>query len=251
LTKAFTALAAVILAASVGSEAHAADNKQCIAASDSGQDLRDKGRLVEARELFRTCAQSSCPQPVPKYCAQWLDEVTRKLPSIVVRAVDASGKDVVDANATIDDKPVVLDGHAIDVDPGKHRVHMTRAGLKPFDETLLIAEGEKARVIVGRLDMEGAPPPPAGKEPERTRVPALSWVGWGIGAAGILGFTVFGLKAKSDYDGFESTCAPGCGREDRDSVATSSTIADVSLVVGLVAAAAGTIIYFTHPNGPR
>lgn len=220
-------------------DARADEKAECMTAAAKGQELRDHGHLVEARTHFQACAQSTCPAPIPTYCGDWLADLGRKMPTVVIRAVDENGHDVNDAVALLDGQPVFLDGRAVEVDPGKHRVEIKRSGKKTFETEILAAQGEKDRVVVGKL---------ASEAPPGRRVPLPSWIGWGIGAAGLLSFTAFGIKARVDYDGFESSCGNRCAVSDRDSVATSVTIADVSLVIGLVAAGIGTAFYFLQPN---
>lgn len=222
--------------------AHAAD-KACMEAASKGQEVRDHGHFVEAKALFQRCAASTCPAPIPTYCATWLAELTPKVPSVVVRVVDESDRDVHDATATIDGVPIVLDGRSLEIDPGRHRLRIEKAGSKPFETELLTAEAEKDRVVVGKLAREAPEPSRA-----RSRVPLASWIGWGIGAAGLLSFGAFALKARSDFDDFQSTCGSHCANADRDSVSTSVTIADVSLVIGLVAAGVGTYFFLARPR---
>lgn len=223
-------------------------------AASKGQEARDQSRLVEARSLFQKCAQSSCPAPIPKYCGEWLADLNKKMPTVVLRVEDQNGRDVTDATAMIDSQAVTLDGRAVDVDPGKHHVRITRAGAKPFETDIVVAQSEKDRVIVGKIALEGPadttkpPTPSATPEGSRSGVPLASWIGWGVGAAGLVSFSIFGLKARLDYDDYESTCGQRCTTSDRDSVQTSVTIADISLVIGLVGVAVGTYFYLTRPQ---
>ncbi len=233
---------------SIAVEARASD-KECMDAASAGQELRDEGRLLEARTQFQRCAQSECPAPIPGYCADWLNDLTRKLPSLVLRAVDDQEHDVTDATVFLDGREVVLDGRPIEIDPGRHRLRVERPGAKPFEKEVVAAQGEKDRVIVGKLVAEPPPPPePAAPPPPRRAVPKESWVGWGIGAAGLLSFSIFGTKAQVDYDDYRSSCGQRCSLSDRNSVATSLTVADVSLVLGLLGAGVGTVFYLMQPK---
>jgi hypothetical protein len=228
----------------VAIDAHAED-KACMTAAAKGQELRDQGHLIEARAQFQTCVQSDCPAPIPTYCGDWLADVARKMPSLVIRAVDENSHDVTDAAALLDDQPVSLNGRAVEVDPGKHRVRISCPGKKTFEAEILAAQGEKDRVVVGKVTSDVADSVPMHA---RGRVPIASWIGWGIGAVGLISFTSFGIKARVDYDNFQSSCGNHCAMSDRDTVATSVTIADVSLVVGLLAAGVGTAFYFLQPT---
>jgi len=236
-----------------------ADDKECMAAASKGQELRDDGKLVEARAQLQRCAETSCPAPIPGYCAEWLAELVKKMPTVVFRAVDRDGHDVADATARIDDKrTVAVDGRAADIDPGKHKIRVTRADGYWFEDTIIVAQGEKDRVVVAKLAQpppvavkkEPIPPPPPKDETpaKKGAVPLGSWIAWGIGGAGLITFAGFGIKARLDYDDYESTCGSRCTMSDRDSVAQSVLIADIGLVVAVVAGAIGTVIYFARPR---
>ncbi len=234
--------------------AHAAD-KDCMAAASDGQVVRDQGHLLEARAHFQKCAQSECPAPIPTYCGDWLSDVGKKIPTLVIRVVDDSGRDIADASVLLDDRTLDLDGRAVEVDPGKYRIRITRPASKPFETEIIAAQGEKDRVIVGKLVAEQVPPrsrppipSPASERSARTVIPTSSWTAWGIGAAGLLSFSVFAMKARLDYDGYAASCGQRCSISERDSVATTVTLADISLVVGLVGAGVGTVLFLLHPK---
>src|SRR5205807_1214100 len=111
------------------SGARAADVKAaCVAASTEGQSLRDAGKLKAARDQFVSCARDQCPTVVRRYCADWLTDVERRLPSIVLRAQTSDGRDVTDARVMLDGQPLAegLGGTAITVDPGAHDVRYQR-----------------------------------------------------------------------------------------------------------------------------
>ncbi|MBX3227678.1 MAG: PEGA domain-containing protein [Labilithrix sp.] len=216
-------------------------------AAPKGQELRDQGKLLEAREQFLVCADPACPPPVPTYCAEWLEDVKKKLPSIALRVVDASGKDVAGATITIDGKPASADNKPIDVDPGSHRVKVSRPGARDVEQTVVAAVGERGRVVSVKLDADGTASEPTKSGSPLSKFPTGSLIGWGVGAVGLLGFTAFGIKANLDYGSYESSCGHGCTTSDRDDVARTMVIADVFLAVGLVAAGVGTLLYFATP----
>lgn len=240
---------ALVLASPV--EAHA-DDKECMSSASSGQELRDQGKLLEARGLFQACAVAACPAPVPTYCGDWLSDVARKIPTLVLRVVDDGDHDATDATLLLDGRPLEVDGRPVEVDPGKHHVRASRPGSKTSEMDVVAAQGEKDRIVVVKLAPEELEPRPIVLPEARPspleRVPTASWIAWGVGAAGLVSFSAFGLKARLDYDGYESTCGGHCTLADRDSVARSATVADVSLVVGLVGAGVGTVLFLMQPR---
>ena len=249
-----SAAVGAIFAATAFAGVARADDKACMAAAAKGQELRDEGKLVEAKPLFQQCADAACPAPIPGYCAEWLADLNKKTPSIVLRATDENGRDVADATAEIDGKrSVAVDGRPFEVDPGKHTIKVVRPGGKPFEDVIIVAQSEKDRIVVAKLAAAAAAAPavvqPKKEEPSKKGgVPTASVVAWSIGAVGLLSFAGFGLKARVDYDDFETRCGNRCAESERDTVATSVLIADISLVVAIVAAGVGTYFYLTRPT---
>lgn len=251
-------LALLVVASSLAIASSArADDKACMSAAAKGQELRDEGKLLEAKPFFQQCADSACPAPIPGYCTEWLADLSKKMPSIVFRATDEGGHDVADASVEIDGKrTVAIDGRPVDVDPGKHTLKITRAGKRPYEDVVVVAQSEKDRVYVAKLVAAGAGSAGApvvadskGKDDApKSGVPVASWISWGIGGAALLSFIGFGAKARFDYDDYESRCGSRCADSERDTVQTSVTIADVSLVVAIVAAGVGTFFYLTRPT---
>lgn len=253
MTRATMVAALALATTSFTSVAHA-DDKACMAAAAKGQELRDDGKLVDSKPFFQQCAEASCPAPIPGYCADWLADLNKKMPSIVFRATDENGRDVADATAEIDGKrTVAVDGRPVDVDPGKHTVKVARPGGKPFEDVIIVAQSEKDRVVVAKVTSASVPvvvgKPEKPVEPKKGGgVPTASIVAWGIGGVALLSFAGFGLKARVDYDDYEARCGNRCAESERDTVATSVLIADVSLVVAVVAAGVGTYFYLTRPS---
>src|SRR5215470_4150062 len=82
-----------------------ASKKACIEASEQGQQLRDEGKLIKAREKFLTCVRDTCPGMIRKDCTEWLAGVDANLPSVVVSARDESGHDVTTVRVLLDGEP--------------------------------------------------------------------------------------------------------------------------------------------------
>lgn len=247
------AAALALAGAFVPALAHA-DDKACMAAAAKGQELRDDGKLVDAKPFFQQCAESSCPAPIPGYCAEWLGDLNKKMPTIVFRASDENGRDVADANVEIDGKrTVAVDGRAVEIDPGKHTIKISRAGSNPFEDVIVVAQSEKDRIVVAKLTAAAATPavvtPVKKDEPAKSGgIPTASIISWGIGGVALLTFAGFGLKARVDYDDYEARCGNRCAESERDTVATSVLVADISLVVAVVAAGVGTYFLLTRPS---
>lgn len=63
----------------------------CIASSESAQDLLHAGKLLDARAQFGVCVSASCPGPIREDCSQHLEEIAKAIPSIIFEVKDSAG----------------------------------------------------------------------------------------------------------------------------------------------------------------
>ena len=138
-----------------------------------------------------SCSRPECPATVLRDCSQWMNEVVALMPTVVLGARDAQGRDVLSARVSMDGVVVAngLDGKTIEVDPGTHTFRF-EAGGAATEQRVLIREGEKGRLVSVTLDTTGATPvtpatpatpsptPPArGETPEvRTSPSPWTWI---------------------------------------------------------------------------
>jgi hypothetical protein len=228
--------------------------RACVAASTEGQIARDEGRLLDAREQLLMCARDECPNVVKKSCGEWLADVEERIPSVVVRVVDAQGSDLTDATLTIDGEEVALDGRPVTLNPGQHDVQVRLPSGETSERKVLLAEKEKSRLIniTGTAPVAELPPEDAAEPSEERpafKVPTGAWVLGGVGILGLASFTYFGLSAKSELDDLEQPkpdgCSPDCTDDDTVAGRRSALIADISLGVGaasLVGAVTWTLV---------
>jgi len=239
------ATAGVLVAALLAPSTARADAASCVAASDLGQKLRDDGHLVASRAQFATCAQESCPTPVRGDCVRWLEDVDRRLPTIVIAAT-AGGRDTSDVRVSIDGALVKsrLDGGAIPLDPGEHRIRYEHAGDPPVQDTFVLREGEKDRALRVRF---GASPEAKILAPVPARPPVLGYAMVGVAAAGLVSFAVLAIAGYSTIQVCKSE--PNCDVPSHSSqTATEFAFADVSLGIGLVAAGIATWAFLHHAH---
>lgn len=215
---------------------------QCFASYEQGQTLRSKGALGAARSEFEVCAQAACPDLTRNDCAKWLTEVDASVPTLTLVVTDRSGRDVVDVRVTIDGRPLVerLDGKAIPVDPGPHKLQLSRPGEAPIQLDIVVREGEKNRRVAARFGgSSSAGGGGAGG------IEAVSPAAWVLGAVGVLGLGIFGVVGGiglADKSDAEETCGNRCSDDIVDPIHTKFIIADVSLTVGLLSLAAGVTV---------
>jgi hypothetical protein len=228
---------------SFASPAHAGP-KECVAAADEGQKLRDDGKLNAAREKFISCAAKACPGVVSKQCSQWLVEIEHDMPTLTFRALDEQGKETVEVKVIVDGGTVsqTIDAHALALDPGEHQVRYERADGRVVEEKVMLRPGEKNRLIELSFQVKTpvvetpkvvAPPKPP-PEDHGFHVPLLGWVGLGVGVAGGVMTAAFAMSANSDENRLRTTCAPSCDSSEKSGVDTKVVLANVGLGVGLV-----------------
>jgi hypothetical protein len=220
---AFALVCALSIVTSSFRRAHAKDLvEECMTASESGQKLRQKGKLSEAQTQFQICADSGCPSIVQRNCNTWVSEVTALLPSVTLSAKNAAGKDLINVTVMLDGKKLLekLEGKAIPMDPGIHVFRFETAGEEAIDERIVLSEGEKVRRVAVRFG--GAPEPvvdpgkttvdpgkpgsvktPTEVEQAKPGIPALAFV---LGGAGVLSIGVGAALYISGSSSFPSEC---------------------------------------------
>jgi hypothetical protein len=254
------------------SPAAAVDKVACVQAAEAGQRLRGRGQLLSAREQLLVCASAECPAVVSQDCTSWLGAVQLSLASAIVTARDSSGQTLTDVGVTVDGRllPERAPTAAIDFDPGEHTVRCDREGYSEAVAYAKLGDGERGREIVCSLEplqprpsAQPAPSapaqvPPAALQPSSPApqgpshgVPWTAWAFGGLGLAGVGTFAGLALSASSDQDALRHSCAPYCPSSKVDPVATKFTVADVSLVVGLVSIGTATLIALLHSSGSQ
>jgi hypothetical protein len=218
--------------------------RACVAASTDAQTLRHEDKLLAARDELHVCASDPCPEVVKSRCTHWLTEVEAQIPSVIVRAKDAAGGDVLDADVSIDGHASRL-GRPETLDPGEHVVLVKRAGGDSKEERFLLVDGERARVLTVNLFHAApavvpvAPTPtpavaPAQADAHAGRIPLGTWVLGGLGLVAFAGSAIFYAEAANDY-GKLSTCSPNCSDAQTQSVRTNEVGSGVALGVGIAA----------------
>ena len=250
-----------------------ADSKQeCAAAYEKTQSSRDEGKLIDARKQAVACSASTCSGYVIKDCIQWLAEIDVMLPTVVFTAVDAAGAETTAVRVTVDGHVAAekLDGKAVPMDPGEHRVRF-EMGAEATEQKVLIRQGEKNRMLAASF--KKAPPVVATAAPVLPAAAPVTptaagtfWDGYRIGAmaAGVVGLAGigvgagFGVRTFSQWDQALDGCknrdprnCTGQGIALGKDAGTSATISDIGFIVGGVGLAAGTLLLILAPkSGP-
>jgi hypothetical protein len=223
----------------------------CLEAHAEGQRAEQRGELQSARARYAQCVDFACPDAVRHDCDAWRARVEQALPSIVIRTQDASKSGNVAAKVWVDDAlvPPARTGLPLDVDPGPHRVRVEADGYRPARQSIMVAAGEKARVVdVDLTKATGAAGSSAAPAPAASPWPYV------LGGFGIVSLGVFlgvGLDARSRFQTLDGTCSPRCNPDDVDSVHRRYVIADVALGIGSAAVVASAIWLLVRASSHR
>jgi hypothetical protein len=259
--------ALAVSALSTSAIALAQDKAQCFDAASQAQSMRDAHKLVEAREQLRICARPTCPSMVQKDCTTWLDGVEQALPTIVLSAKDAEGRDLIDVSVTVDGQPLAskLQGDAVPMNPGPHTFHFQTGDGRSVDEQVLIREGVKNRdvtVVLAKPGGEPAAAGPAGGASDHaspTATPDVSsqgghtlrTIGWILGGVGVFGVALggtFGVLAMSDKNGAHCDASGGCQPGPLNAARTAAAGSTASFIVGGLCAGGGIALLLAAPR---
>lgn len=266
-------LASVMVAAT---GARASDVGDCIDGAANGQTMRDARKLVEAKALFLVCSRPVCPPMVQSDCANWLEDVNRAMPTIVISVRDEAGADLTDVRVSVNDKVLTtkLEGQAFPVNPGRHTFAFQLGDGTRRDREIIIKEGEKdqaVNIVLGKVVAPGpdatpavppvapAPAPATAPAPAPAATPApepgssspwrtVGWVTAGVGAAGLVFGTVFGFVAIGDTGSAHCNANNYCDAGPLGAARSAATLSDVGFIAGGLLAAGGVALVLLSPG---
>jgi hypothetical protein len=234
---------------------------KCVAEHEQSQIARMRESLLTARAAALSCSQAECPALLRTDCVQWFAELDREVPSLVI-SVRTGANDVPAATVRIDGNavPQALDGQPLELDPGPHRVEVLPAGQPALSRDVVLAAGEKARLLVFELPSNAPPAAPANmpvSAPRHTHrpVPTLTWVLSGTAVAALATGSIFGGLALSERNKLEQKpesggCSPYCSDADVAGIHHRTLAADVLFSVAAASAVGAVISYFVRPEVP-
>jgi hypothetical protein len=219
--------------------------EECINAAEKAQALRREKKVRGAREQLLLCVRDACPSFVQTDCVKWLGEVDQGMPTVVIRARDTEGHDVVDVKVSVDGQPFLpkLDGTSVSIDPGQHKFKYEFPSGQVVEETVLVAEGEKGRVLSVAPKAGTTPlPPGGGTEPAPSGGPGVGpWILIGVGAASLVGFGIVETVAQLRYSDYQDTCGKthSCDASKVSSLSAAFGTGIALLGVGVVGVGVG------------
>lgn len=230
------------------------DKQRCVDAFTAAQADKLEHHLLAAKAKALICAAPACPSLVQKECSALLAELDAAIPTVIPRARDEEGQDVLDVHVSIDGVAVTVDGKAIALDPGKHLVRFEAKGRAPVEQSVMLAEGERLRSVAVVLPRQGDKPPPPVVAPapkpvihdEPGRGP-LPWITASVAVVGFVGFGAFGLLGRSEILDLRDRC-PRCTQGEIDAANRKLLVADVSLGVALVGTGLSVWLFTRTPS---
>jgi hypothetical protein len=244
----------------VTSPARAQENT-CSEATLAADKLRDIGKLLDARKVLARCSVASCPQDARIECVRELSEIASQIPSVVVSARDANGRQVFDGAVVIDgiEQANRTNGAPIELDPGRHTLFVRSAtGGSSAPVTFSLRLGDKALQVEARLrPTPEVPVAPTSAAPslssgqgrqivEHRPVPLAAYLTGGLALLAGASWAYFGLSSLNDYNILQ-TCKPHCNPVSVQTAQRAAVIGDASAAVALGAAGATAIIVLTRP----
>jgi hypothetical protein len=169
-------VANMAVAATAERDAQADEKETCVRAVEHAQVVRLDGKLREARAGFMTCARPVCPDAIREDCIRWVTEVDASLPSVVVDAIWADGRDVAGLTVLLDGQPLAgaAAGRAVTLDPGAHVFRFEVPGAAPVETRYVIKEGEKNRILHVTFAPSAAGTPAVAPAPVFSPAPAAA-----------------------------------------------------------------------------
>ncbi len=213
------------------------------------------GKLVAALgdyELAAADARAEKADQVAEEVEGRLESLRQRIPKITVkRGAGAEAAIIAVDGVSLGDQVI---GTPMPTDPGPHTVEGKAPGFKPFRQSVRLAEQQSETVEIV-LEPEPSPPPnlvggaqlPSGGS-RGARVAGFVIGGVGIASLGASGI-FFGLRAGkiSDLDKVcpDRQCPSSAQQSDIDAGKLYTTIANVTLAVGVAAVAGGVVLVLT------
>lgn len=221
--------------------------------------VEDKlGRLVEAAEHLKKALESKKLSFAQSTKAKGqLKSLEKRIPTLTFDLPKGFGGTV-----KLDDRELSAGelSSPVPANPGKHEVKAEAEGMKPFTESVELAEKDKKNLSVLMTELPKEEPTSDG-EPEKDKPTksggsnTLAYVALGVGVVGVGVGAFMGLQAKSTKSEIDDKCKNGvCQEGERDLYdkgKTQADIATVGFIVGAVGIGAGTVLLLTGGKGGK
>lgn len=246
---------------------------------------RALGHFTRARKFMQLAlVQSSGAETLPEDLAAlargYLVEIEPKLArvAVTIEAVDVAltidGRPLEVTQSAPQQRPLLVAGTAspgpaerppamafdLLIDPGTHVILVSIPGKQDTAVTCAFDRGSSTTLQLPEPAKPASPPSTA--QPRRvqqrseaapssdeTNLAPVMWTAFGIGAAGIVTGSVFGVLALDKQSTLEDACSsptdcPKSSQGDIDHLNTYALVADIAFIVGAVGAGTGGVLWF-------
>lgn len=169
--------------------------------------------------------------------------------------------------------PGAVIGVSHPVDPGKHVVEATGAGLVPVTESITLPDGGTDTLTLSLLPEQadepparaasvpvatdtsaaGQPTPDAGVTSGNRGMKVAGYSALAVGGLGIIAGSAFGISATRQRNDLDDVCpkkaCPESARSDYDAMKSSATVSTVGFVIGGIGLAAGAGLLIVAHGG--
>jgi hypothetical protein len=233
-----------------------ADAASCSNAHETGQKAQSEGRVRKAVEQFTACAaDDECPDVIRKDCMALRQEAAAALPTVTF-AVKDGGRELTNVQVFADDELLTstLDGLAVPLDPGRHRLKLVLPQGRVIASEVLLREGEKNRLISVRTTKSSEPvqsdlPPREVRSSPRQPAPVF-WVASGIGLSATALGTTFALLGRAEERAV-ANCAPRCAptmHENLERARRDYLVANIAFGIAGASAVTALVLYLAAPS---
>lgn len=211
---------------------------ECVDAHVAAQRERAAGALLEATADLVRCGAPACPGVLRAECGSWMAEIENEIPSTVFVVTTSEGVDLTDARLVLDaTASEIRPGVAVEMNPGKHTIEVTRAGYEPRRVDFTARAGERQRRLEIALTPISRPPP--------------LWPYFALGGGVVLGaglFAGFGTAARNGEEALVD-CQPNCTDSEISTVRAEYVVANVGLAIAAASlVGVGAYFYFTNTS---
>jgi hypothetical protein len=132
-----------------GAPEHLRDESACVSALKHAKDQEQTGSLLDAKDLYLSCAHSPCAEFVRRQCSARHAKLEADTPTVVFVVTDSSGATRTDAQVRVDGTLLEgpLDGHPVEVDPGFHDFSFIVHGHVFATQKVMIVQGQRNRFV--------------------------------------------------------------------------------------------------------
>jgi hypothetical protein len=248
------------------------------------------GKVASAWTTWRETAAAAAAKGQAdreKFARDKAKALEPKVPHVIINAPSASSTPGLEVRVAGGASGLLLD-IAVAMDPGTYTLEARAPGRKSYQTTVtLTAGGPTVTVTIPPLETGGGPAtiptttptttptdgtstPPTDNGTSTTSVTSdvgtsgggssqktIAYVVGGVGIAGIVVGSIFGLRAKSKNSDANSNCRPddptrcnSTGVSLSDDAHSAATISTIAFAAGATALVGGIVLYFTAPKEP-